>query len=117
MSTYAIVLTGTAFADLIISMKDDDDENKKKNVPIEFSLLCMFVICIFVLVITVWTYFEVSWFISIPSSILGAFIALLTWWVANADNKKLADKDIEPDNFTGGKVGDISGSTTGITLS
>ena len=117
LTTYAIVITGTAFADLIITMDDDNDSKKPKSVSAKFSHLCMLVICFVVILLTIWTYFEISWFISIPLVILGAALAILTWWIANADNTKLADDDTNANNATGGDVEIISGSATGITLS
>lgn len=117
LTTYAIVITGTAFADLIITMDEKENEKKPKSVSAKFSHLCMLVICILVILLTIWTYFEVSWFISIPSVSFGAAISLVTWWIANADNTKLADDDTNANNATGGDVEKISGSATGITLS
>jgi hypothetical protein len=105
LSTYLLAILSSAAADLILS------EGKKQSLQM-FSILTL----------------VIGGFLSVLSeansdltrayiyAILGAFLALLLWWIANADNAKLFGENPPPNAATGGDPNIILGNLSGIEV-
>lgn len=103
LTTYAIAISATAFVDLLLTI--NDGTNKVANNPIKNSIAFTVIIAFaFVIAFTLWTYTPMRLMASSCLAVVGTALALMIWWIANADNSKLLEAEPSPNAATGGNT-------------
>ena len=100
ISTYLLAIIAAAAADLILS-KPKDNTKRTLELSLQMLALASLVIGTSLAVLTEFTEDFTAKYIF---SILGSILALLLWWIANSDNEKLMDSDVDPFDSTGGRM-------------
>jgi len=108
LTTYAIAIAATSFVDFVISEKEQRNDAEINPLHNNFSLL-LIVGFFLVIASTFWTYFPTNKIWSSFGVLFGTGVALLVWWIANAENSKLLQTQPRSNAAMGGEVETIAG--------
>ena len=106
--TYFVAISATAAVDFILS------SNKKKHLLMFFVLCSLIVLACFIFAVIYAIFLHRPIAAAIPAA-FGYVLALLLWWIGNAENARLLEAPIEPTAPLGADsqpIGDLSGFNT-----
>lgn len=88
--TYFVAIAATAAVDIILSYR-------QRKFLLMFFLLCSFVVFLCAILAALMS----TGFLAVGPAVVGYILALMLWWIGNADNANLLDTPIEPTNAMG----------------